>query len=98
MEMRQLVAGLLFGLMFHMHAATAAVAFFNNRAAFEAGLTSETTITFEGVVAPNSFVVGSSFTLNGVTFTTIPPGVNEIGISGPTGPVAGSPYQSAVLF
>lgn len=75
------------------------VTFYTDQAAFEAAVTSSSTIGFEGLVADNSyFTQDTPLTVDNVEFSV---SSGFIGVAGPDVPdsqVVGAPFNSALLF
>jgi hypothetical protein len=77
--------------------ANGAVITYTDRTLFESALASQTTIDFEGIVADSSFTnLGPGGVIDGVTFNST--GGGTVGVAGKNSAVAGSPYNSALLF
>lgn len=75
--------------------ANGAVVFFTDRTTFEAALSSQTDINFEGIVADNQFSTpASSTTVGGVEFSI---SSGSLVVAGKMASLPGQPYASALL-
>jgi len=93
---------LLLGTVFSARVAMAlpVVTFYNNRAAWDLAVSSQTLINFEGIVADNTFVdFGPDENIDGVRFAEAP-GFNpgQLIVSGFNGGLSGAPYNSALVM
>lgn len=81
--------------LFIQPAYSATVTFYNDESAFMAATTT-TLIDFEGIVGDNVYSsLVSSMVVDGVTFSV---SSGELAVSGKNAAVAGTPYDSALLF
>lgn len=80
-------------------AAAATVTFYTDRSAFDAAVTSSSTIGFEGLVATNSyFTQNTPLVVDNVEFSVSSGFIGVAGPNVPGGTVLGAPFNTAVLF